>query len=458
MKLLLATQTETKMLNIQYLLKSTVVFAHTYEEFLSKLHDNIDTIGFTTKAVNLISTPSKFINLLRGINSLYGYKLVYFADDTDAITDYIGHRQKCYTEEAFVTQTEVSIVEALNRDEIKIISHFKEELSVTPAGFINLLQKFERNPIQFLEDVNATPKLLKDILTVAKDIHQSNSILARDTSRLHSEKLHLLELSTKISDENKLLNTSLATLEKINEVNYQALCAYKSRYDTYQSTLDTVIKHGIGNLEENLFSSIEVSSSTYPICVLYLKQVTHLKYLSSYIHNFLKILIDNRYIAKVLRVLPKNSTQALPKYSDHYNTSYGLDASTYSKYTKFIHLGNPDTILKFMVSNQLPIDILIVIDETAVDNQYCYGSSVVKYNLASSDEDLLEYNISLDTAIVNESLFPIETSDHSLMIQLARFQDFDKIKDSPQLIQVYYESLTLTKRLLNSVNTILHAE
>lgn len=452
MQLLLITKTEMDTLNIQFLLKNHIIFAYTYEDFLNKLHDNIDTVGFTTKAIHLMSTSSKFVNMLKGIRILYGYKYVYFTeDDTDGISKYLKSQPNSYIAPALIKCSEFDIKTNLSRDELKTLE-VDTQLSIDSSELPTLLGDVERNTDGVLEILKSKPKLLKDIITLATRIRSENNGLSREVSVLLSQKIHLLELSTHISDENERLVNLLKSLESINEINYATLCSYKNRYEEYQETLDTVLNHGLGSLKEDLSGTVRVDNPTYPLCVLYLKEVTHLNYLSSYINSLLKILLDNHMIGKFIRVLPKNSTMKLKKYSNHVNTSYGIDAKTYSEYSKFVHLGNPYQIIQFMVSNKVPVDVVIILDETGLDNQYCYGDSVIKYYLANNDSDLLEYDIDTSSGIVNHNY------SNSACHTLPRYEDYKHISNDNKLTKVYHERLPLTQTLLNSIQEVLRED
>lgn len=452
MKLLLITKTEMDTLNIQFLLKNHIMFAYTYEDFLSKLHDNVDTVGFTTKAIHLMSTSSKFINLLKGIRILYGYKYVYFTeDDTDGISRYLNTQKNAYVAMSLVKCSEFDIKTQLDRDELKTIS-YEAPLGLDSSELPTLLGDVERNTQGVLDILNSKPKMLKDILTLATRINSENHGLSREISVLLSQKIHLLELSAQISDENERLVNLLKKLESINEINYGTLCSYKSRYEEYKDSLDTVLNHGLANLKEDLNSTIKVDNPTYPLCVIYLKEVTHLNYLSSYITSLLKILLDKHMIGKFIRILPKNSSTKLKKYSNHVNTTYGIDPKTYSAYSKFVHLGNPHQILEFMLSNRVPVDVVIILDETALDNQFCYGDSVVKYYLGNSDTDLEEYDLDTDSSIVNSKF------GNSGAQLLGRYKDFHRISTDPKLTKVFHEKLPLTQTLLTNIKDVLYED
>ena len=344
--------------------------------------------------------------------------------------------------------SEVDIINQLARDEIKSTPILIES-TIDVNKLPQIIAKLEATPEKLINEFKENPKTLRDILTVAHSTHIKNSQLHRQNSDLQSQKLQLLELANKISKDNDKLVETIRTLEDINDTNYESLCKYKDMYDNYQTTLESILQHGITNIEPDLVSSIHVKDTTYPICIVYLKQITHLSYLSTYLDSLLNIMVDKHKIAKVLRILPRNSTKKLVKYKDYFNTTNGLNALTYSTYSRFVHLGNPHTILEYMVSNQIPIDVLFIVDETGIDNQYCYGKSVIRYNLANKDTDILEYDLDTKHSIVNHNYGGTKTN------LLPYYPDFSKIKDSNKLVQVYNESLPLTSVLVNHIEEVL---
>lgn len=451
MKLLLTTKTEIQQFNLQYLLKSQVIFAHSYEEFLSKLHVNIDCVGFTSKAISLISTSSEFIPRLEGIRVMYDYKFIYFTeDDTDLIATYLNKQQNAFIAPRLSECSEVDILKQLDRDEIKTTRPV--DIDTIDANKIpQVLNRLEMTPDRLINEFKESPKLLRDILTVANNVHVRNGYLTRQNSDLQSQKIYLLELANKISDNNDKLVETVKTLEEINNSNYTSLCNYKNIYDEYQSVLDDLLKHGVSNTSENIVSSIHVDNTTYPVCIVYFKQITHLSYFSTYLESLLQIMLDKNKIAKLFRILPKNSTTKLVKYQNYFNTTYGVNALTYSSYHKFVHLGNPHTILEYISSNQMPIDVLFIIDETDIDNQYCYGDSVIRYNIAHKDTDILEYDLDIEHSIVNRVI------ESNKPILLPHYDNFEKIQDSEKLVQVYNESLPLTQILTKQIDDILKA-
>jgi hypothetical protein len=167
------------------------------------------------------------------------------------------------------------------------------------------------------------------------------------------------------------------------------------------------------------------------------------------VNSLLKILLDRHLIGKFLRVLPKNSTQKLKKYSNHVNTSYGLDAKTYSEYSKFVHLGNPYQIIEFMTSNKVPIDVLIILDETAMDMQYCYGNCVIRYNVANNENDLEELGIDLTTGITNTG---------QVGLTLPYYNDYATIESNSTYLKVFHEKLELTETLINNAKAVIRSE
>ena len=448
LKLFLATKTETAGLNIQYLLKSGIVLVYTHEEFLSRLSDNLDSVGFTTKAINLLSTPSIFVSMVDAIRKLYNYNIVYFSEEYDAIADHMSQLQGCYVAKSLQECSEHDIAEAMSNKGLKLLRRNKEAMFTTGTLKI-LLQEYQVSPDAVMERIRNDSKLLKNILLTATQLQNTNSRLLREESVLASQKQHLFDIATRIGLENERTSKQLTELQDTNQLNYINLCAYKNRYDEYQVTLNTVLEHGLGSINEDLYGSIKVEGSVYPICVLYFKEITHTNYLSTYIPSLLKTLLDNHYIPKFLRVLPKNSTKALVKFKDYYNTTYGLDARTLTEYSKFIHLGNPHIVLDMILSNQVPIDVLVILDSTAIDNQFCYGDSVIQYNFANSDQDLVDYELPMTNAVVNNQFLYTDYEPYLL----SYYEDFQAVLSS-ELVDVYYERLPITQTLLDEIQRV----
>lgn len=453
MKLLLITRSETTTLNIQYLLKSKVIFAYTYEEFMEKLHENIDTVGFTTQAVGLVTSSSKFISVLEGIQKLFGYKMTYFSESADSLSDYLKTTPKGNVVESITKYSELDILKSMDFDRgDNIRASSKLTYRGNPEATIRLNRwknELEHSASKVVNEIIKNPEDLLETLVTAEHYKDKNRQLKRENNQLLSQKTHLLGLAERVSNQNTKLSRELVALDKVNDENYKNLLHYKDIYDGYKETIDDVIRHGVSNIVPNLDTHIYVDETVYPLCILYLKEVTHCRYLSTYLDSFLEILRQNRLIGKVINVLPKGNTARMVKYKDSYDTTHGIDYNSYRLKDKFVHLGNPHTILEFMLSNQMPIDVLIIVDRTPLDNVYCYGPSVVKYNLANTDTDAVEIGISPSQCIVNE------VEQDSGAITLGKYRDFSKIKDNKQLKDVYYESVPLTAEFMGVIREVL---
>lgn len=452
MKLLFLTKEETSALNVQYLLQGEVQLVYDYEELLELLHGNVDTLGFTTQAITLCYSSSQFINTLEGIKNMFDYKLVYFAETSDSISDYMNNTSKCAVVNSLSECSEVTILEALNM-EIEVSNKeiskmvFRDDPKITNR-IHSWMTSLEHDAPTVLKEINQNPDKLLEILVMAKHIQMEIQRKRKENNMLLTQKQHLLALAEDVDSLNDSLTNKLKKLKHAYDHNNTLLLRYKTSYDQFQQSIHIALKHGIQNLKEDCYESIKCPETVYPMCVVYLKQVTHCNYMSSFIDALMQLMTQKSLSVKLLKVLPKGASGQLVKYENYINITNGFNYSTYKDYSKFLHLGNPYTALNTLLKNEVPVDVLIIVDETPLDYVYCHGDNVILYYLANSYRHIKDLSFTPVASIVNEG-------EGDNVLRLDKYEDYEKLSSNSQLTTLYYEQQEVTQNILSSVNQIL---
>lgn len=308
------------------------------------------------------------------------------------------------------------------------------------------------------EDKNLLDKL-QHTFKVDDTITKTASSLMRDAKTSENVKKVCSELIVRTQVLEDLTGVQQSLLSELANIS-AVMDFYRKRtsmlYSNYldiireSKRVDSVFKQYEVAIQKDFYDKVDITKYSTRPSILYFKEYEELLYLMSFIDTvYHSILLQNKAPVKVLLLFDSSASKRLIRVP----TKYTILKDNYSKAAILesdflIKIGNYDKILDILLSNQIKIEYLIIVDMKDHSDTVISGN-FVKFNMCRNLNDCELYSIEPSNTICNNN------PNHELSWDY--YQEYSKLSDdsdrflflsSRPAIQYIHEILNMYKDMI----------
>lgn len=280
--------------------------------------------------------------------------------------------------------------------------------------------------------LNSAYRIVKDSLTKSSSELQKLQIL--------NEKLYEIvkEQRNTISVTQQALEVTETSRRKI----FSELTSLHSSHNVLVETLQDIVN--VTELNSSLSKINNIDEIKDAPLVLYVKEITQVRFLTTFLHNFSKFLSSHVGLTKLMVIENDFNTKSIPLYEKK-----GIQYITDGTPLESMVLGNVLTtgvnnkLIKYLLQNSLQIETLIIYDRTALTENLVEGKDVINFYALSSLDDLSIFNLEDKLVISNDS---------RNTYTIGKVREFVEAKGNEQVEYSILNSLRLTKQLTSFIS------
>lgn len=458
--LFICTRLELEGIDTTYLTMNNLnVTASLMEGLQAIVEGESFTMLFTESVLDEQMTDEDFINYIHLVNSLYPKKprFIYLkrrrnADDiVEALYTYNNWDIHYNTKVTQLDSTE--IIRMIEERKIPDSDYKKrdsiEEVLVSGKNMKDALLDSLKSNRDFSNNVFFQSTVTRN-MSLVRDMAIAFDLTIKELNKsVRSNNLTVSKLSKLNKDMNDLvieLNETKESLSESQGINGQLLrelTLVQSKYNSLVNILQDLMYVERSNTLNHRHKRVDHVSLQTPT-IIYLKQVSHVNHLTSYMSNLAKIMTQSVGLTKLYIIESETNLISVPRYEKK-GFSYVTDGTSLPEVIlkNLISCGLESKLLDFLIDNSLNVDYLIVVDKTGTDFDLISGHNVLKIMGAKSLNDLkivgLQDNISITNDVKQELSIPV-------------VKNYLQFENNYQLEMSLISSLPITKLLIKIFN------
>lgn len=280
--------------------------------------------------------------------------------------------------------------------------------------------------------LNLAYKVVKDSLTKSDEELRKRSIL--------NEKLNeiIKDLRKKLQET----SDSLSSTEQSRRELFAELTALHSSHNSLVDSLQDII--AVTGVNTSLSKVINIDNIRDAPLVIYIKELTTMQYLTTFLNNFVNFSTSNIGLTKLLVIENDFNTKSIPLYLQK-----GIQYLTDGTPLETMILGNIVTtgvntkLLNYLLQNSLQLETLIIYDRTSLTENLVEGRDVINFYTLADLEDRKVFNLEENLVISND---PRST------YSLGRVKEFSEVRGNKEIESSILNSLKLTKQFASFVS------
>lgn len=258
------------------------------------------------------------------------------------------------------------------------------------------------------EDVNLLSKLqstfqdsdegnkLSEIILSSKTETDNAKLLARYYQSLHDINLSLVRYKTQMMEQYNIMSTKFNHIEEDNKGLYNGYVSLIKE----STRVNGILKQYEVALQKDFYDKVDISKYKNRPVVLYLKEYEELLFFSSFIDTlFNMIYYQNKLPVKVLLLADSSFSKRLLKLPSKCHIVH--DSYTKGELVEndfIVKIGNYDKVLDLLLTNEVRLGCLIVIDCKDNTDTVMLGS-FIRFNLCRNLARCENYSIDKDNTI-----------------------------------------------------------
>lgn len=311
--------------------------------------------------------------------------------------------------------------------------------------YSNLLSSFHNKGITGREELNSL--IMRDVdsvvmLNIAYKILKDS--FNKTDEELKETKILTEKLNEIIKDLRKRLqetSDSLSLTEQSRRELFAELTALHSSHNSLVDALQDIM--AVTDLNTSLSRVINIDNMRDAPLVIYIKELTSMRYLTTFLNNFVNFSTSNMGLTKLLVIENDFNTKSIPLYAQK-----GIQYLTDGTPLESMILGNIVTtgvnnkLLNYLLQNSLQLETLIIYDRTSLTENLVEGHDVINFYTLADLEDKKVFNLEGELVISNDS-----RSTYSL----GRVKEFSEVRGNKEIESSILNSLKLTKQLASFI-------
>lgn len=288
-----------------------------------------------------------------------------------------------------------------------------------------------------MRDIESVINLNLGYRVIKESLSKSNTELKE--SKIFSEKLQ--EIIKDLRNRLQETNDSLSLTEHSRRELFAELTSLQSAHNSLVESLQDIVS--VAEINSSLSKTINIDDVRDAPLVIYVKELTTMRYLTTFLNNFVNFSTENLGLTKLLVIENDFNTKSIPLYQ-HKGISYLTDGTPLESMIlgNLVTTGVNNKLLKYLLQNSLQLETLIIYDRTSLTENLVTGKDVINFYTLADLDDKKHFNLEEQLIISNDS-----RSTYSL----GKIKEFASTKGNKDIESSILNSLKLTKQFASFI-------